>query len=449
MTDLTKFRPQESETVKQIYAWHEEKQAKSTRVSLGRLGASRIGLPCERSLWYEFRKLVKPVFKGRMLRLFQTGHLEEPRMVEELRGIGCTVHAIDEATGDQIEFTALGGHFVDYLDAAILGIPEAPKTWHVGEFKTFGGTETQLSKDFEQVKKKGVKLAKPEHYAQMMCGMGLSGMTRAFYLGKKKATDELHSERIRYNAKEYVNLLGKAERIIRSVAPPERSATRMDSFTCKFCDAKALCWGTSDVAVPIVSKTCRSCCHSTPELDDTSIKARWSCSHHECNIDSLDQDCACPFHLLLPGLIMFANPVDTGDGWIEFENIKDKARWRHGNEKGMWSTDELLRTPAGPLLADRGVEKVKKAFDGEVESVETFKFEERYNPEVAQIICQGDDSTANILKGLEDLGIVADEVSTDGFSDDVHTAVEYRNQYCLVIYKEYNHFVIWHNEVPF
>src|SRR5208283_4628088 len=52
------------------------------------LGASDIGHQCERYLWYKFRWMCEPKFSGRMLRLFNRGHLEEARFIEWLEGIG-------------------------------------------------------------------------------------------------------------------------------------------------------------------------------------------------------------------------------------------------------------------------------------------------------------------------------------------------------------------------
>ena len=346
MSNLSQYIAQESETVKQIYEWHEAMNiGKPPRK--GRLGASIIGHECDRYLWFSYRKLFATKFNGRMLRLFETGHLEEPRLIRELRGIGCTVYDKDEETGKQFEFTAHGGHFVCYPDGVILGLPEAPKTWHIGEFKTMGGTEDQKSKDFEKVKKDGVQKGKPLHYAQMQCGMGLAKLSRAIYLAKKKATDELYGERIRYDSTEYKRLLERAKRIIESINPPERCATRPDDFRCRFCDAYDICWGNGDKAVPLPCKTCRSCCHATPVIDDTD-EAKWSCAKHGCWLDRAQQQKGCDDHLLLPGLLTFAEPTDAGSDWIEFTNTHDGAIWKHGKGAGAWTTDELITTP-GPL----------------------------------------------------------------------------------------------------
>ena len=71
-----------------------------------------------------------------MLRLFETGRLEEERLVRNLRRIGVTVLDVDPETGRQWHVQAHGGHFGGSLDGVGLGILEAPRTWHVLEFKT-------------------------------------------------------------------------------------------------------------------------------------------------------------------------------------------------------------------------------------------------------------------------------------------------------------------------
>ena len=55
------------------------------------LGASLIGGECSREIWYGFRWVKKPKFSGRILRLFNRGHLEEARFIAMLLTIGCQV----------------------------------------------------------------------------------------------------------------------------------------------------------------------------------------------------------------------------------------------------------------------------------------------------------------------------------------------------------------------
>ena len=338
MGNLSTLVPQqESPVVSAIYAWH--KKMGDSEPERGYLGASIIGRECDRFLWYTFRGCVKRNFDGRMYRLFETGQLAEARFVKELRAIGCTVHEVGP-DGKQFAVSAVGGHFSGHMDGCACGIPEAEKTWHVLEFKTHN------CKSFDKLISEGVAESKPEHLAQMQVYMGLSKMDRALYLAVNKDTDELYAERIKYDSTALKQIMDRAERIIRAQAPPERIANRLDDFRCRFCDARELCWGISTtVAVPLPGKTCRTCCHATPEMDGD---ARWSCALDRTGFIPVQK--GCQHHLLLPGLISFAVPVDAGDDWIEFENTADKARWRHGNGSGdTWTTEELIAAGRGPL----------------------------------------------------------------------------------------------------
>jgi hypothetical protein len=365
MTDITPYidpyrrlLPTESKTVEAIYeAYKKEGDSEQPR---GYLGASIIGASCERYLWYTFRYCCKPEFTGRLYRLFSTGDHEEIRFVNNLRRIGCEVHEKDPSTGEQFAVEALGGHFSGHLDACVLCVPEAPKTWHVLECKTHN------NKSFQKLKKEGVKVSKPQHYAQMMTYMGLTGMTRALYLAVNKDTDELYSERVRFNKGEFDALVQRAERIITSTTPPERISNRQDYYECSYCDAREICHGTGNVGLPIPSINCRQCCHATPRMDG---KACWTCERHNRGLSNADQSKACDDHLVLPGLISFAEPIDYGKDQVLYENTTDKKTWyQGGNDNRAFSTKELMQL-SPEQLTNPIISKVKEVFDATVERV--------------------------------------------------------------------------------
>ena len=338
MSDLTKVLPQDSETVQAIYAhWKQRGESEKPRRYLG---GSEIGKECERQLWYGFRRCTKPNFDGRLYRLFNRGHREEETFVAELKGIGCEVHEVDPTTGKQFEVVDVMGHFKGHADGVALGLPEAPKTWHLLEMKTAS------AKSFAKTKRDGCEKDKPQHFAQMQVYMHLLGLKRALYIVVNKDNDELYSERIRYDAKRAQALIDKARRIITSTTAPERISDRPDAFACKFCDARELCHGTSEVAVNVPELDCRQCVHATPVEG-----GKWSCKlHGEANK-------VCKDHLFLPALIGFAEPTDAltnadGSDVIEFTNTEDGTIWHHGSDDhaGQYPSGVLLTTPATLLL---------------------------------------------------------------------------------------------------
>lgn len=289
-----------SPTVDAIYAAYVKQSQTETR--RGHLGASQIGKPCRRSLWHEFRWCSSPEFSGRMLRLFETGKLEEDRVSNNLRAIGCTVHDVDPNTGKQFWFGDHGGHFSGSLDSVAMGIPEAPKTWHVVEKKTHG------AKSFLKLKQEGVQIAKPEHLAQMMVYMGWAELERALYFAVCKDTDELYCERIAFDARVFQAERVKAMMIIEAATPPDRH----ESPLCDWCSSVSLCRGES---VPQVS--CRTCLYSKPVTTGTG--AHWTCGFDNHDIPFLLQQRGCDHHLFIPELLPFAAPVERGDGFVVYQ----------------------------------------------------------------------------------------------------------------------------------
>lgn len=251
---------------------------------------SSIGHKCERHLWYRFRWAHEGErFDGRKLRLFQTGHVEEERLIAYLRIAGVTVEAVDPETGKQWEVVALDGHFKGHLDGIVLGIIEAPKTPHLLECKTHN------AKSFAQLVKAGVAASKPEHVAQMQVYMRLAGLTRAFYLAKNKDTDELYAERVHYDPVQGAALLAKAERIKAANAAPPRVSDDPGYYLCAAfnCPSYSICH-----AGGWALRNCRTCLHATP-----AAGGAWHCARHDRALTIDDQKIACPNHLYLPSLV--------------------------------------------------------------------------------------------------------------------------------------------------
>lgn len=278
---------------------------------------SSIGHACERHLWYRFRWAHLPeAFDGRKLRLFHTGHVEEARMVAWLQQAGITVAAVDPATGEQWEVVALDGHFKGHLDGQVTGIVEAPVTPHLLECKTHN------AKSFAQLKTHGVAISKPEHVAQMQVYMHLKGLTRAFYLAKHKDTDELHAERVPYDAAQAVALLAKAERIRDANHAPARISDDPNYFLCRAfdCASYGICHGGQ-----FALRNCRTCLHSA-----VGSAGAWHCARHDRVLSIDDQKAGCPNHLYLPSLV----PGEQIDADEKAETVTytlaDGSEWTDG-----------------------------------------------------------------------------------------------------------------------
>lgn len=276
------------------------------------LGASQIGKECERALWYSFRWAINSnQFSGRMLRLFSRGHEEEDRFIRWMAMAGINVTNTD-ANGKQFNFAepTCGGHFSGSIDGTAIGVPEAPKTWHLVEFKTHS------DKSFKELCKSGVLKAKPEHFSQMQIYMKWSGLDRALYVAVNKNDDSLYCERVAFDASIADTLIVRAQRVITAQEPPARCSEDPSWYKCKFCEFHSICHGRIEVTtgalgpVALPDAHCRTCLHSTPELDGES---RWSCARWSCDIPVEGQREGCGEHRYIPALIAWAAPIDASN----------------------------------------------------------------------------------------------------------------------------------------
>lgn len=309
-------------TAEAVYRWYEANAEDGLRPHLG---ASLIGHHCERHLWLTFRWAARPVFPGRVRRLFDTGQREEARIVKELRGIGCEVHDTDPQ-GNQWRVSSFGGHFGGSMDAALRGIPDAPRVWCVGEFKTHN------AKSFADLEKNGVQASKPMHYAQMQTYMGFTGMRLALYYAVCKDTDHLHTEVIAFDQAVFERLHTRAAKIVFAAEPPPRISEDAAWYQCKFCDHHALCHG-EQAPLP----TCRSCAHVTPEPTGT-----WKCEKYDCDLKTGDQRQACTSHRYIPILLEpFADGVDVNDDSVTYRHRATGKTFVNGPAPAGFSSREI------------------------------------------------------------------------------------------------------------
>lgn len=304
----------QASTVRAIYRAYEE--ANEHYDSLG-ISVGEIGTECDRALWYTFRWASRPEeIDGRKLSIFRTGDRWEEVMVSDLERIGV------EVWGQQDRIRLVHGFVRGKCDGKAIGIPEAPKTEHLCEFKSSN------DKGFKEIVKKGCKEAKPLHYGQCQIGMHAFGLTRCLYYVTNKNDDSRYTERLEYDVEYCLRQLARAERIVFSDEPPSRISEKADFFGCMFCKHKDVC---HEGMMPRV--TCRSCLHSQPEAGGD---CHWSCQRWSKPLGIDEQKNACPAHLHLPGLV----PGELIDSDEDAETITYRLRsgklWTDGaNEEAV------------------------------------------------------------------------------------------------------------------
>lgn len=229
------------------------------------LGASLIGRPCARQLWYTFYWAKYAKHEGRLLRLFNRGHLEEARFIALLRSAGLTTwHDTDDGTGKKHQFRISGhnGHYGGSLDGIGFGCPDLPMgIYCLLEFKTHS------KKSFDKLAKVGVEKAKPEHAIQCNQYMGEWKLPFALYAAICKDNDDLHLEILEYDQYLHHSYFDRAGEIINSPEPPPKISESLAWFDCKFCEYKELCFFNGEC-----EHNCRTCKNSC-----RGEKATWGC----------------------------------------------------------------------------------------------------------------------------------------------------------------------------
>lgn len=214
------------------------------------LGASLLGRTCARQIWYGWRWVQAPRFSGRMLRLFNRGHLEEPRLVAALLTIGCEVWQFDDK-GKQFRISFCDGFAGGSLDAVVRGIPDLPGEAMLAEFKT------HKSSSFAKLQLSGVRESKFEHFVQMQIYMHHYNLKYALYMAVNKDDDEIYAEIIEYDSTVAERFLDRAHKLVYTCddSPPERLPQASPGwYLCKWCDYVKVCFGSQTP-----DKNCRTC----------------------------------------------------------------------------------------------------------------------------------------------------------------------------------------------
>ncbi len=254
------------------------------------LGASVIGDDCARKLWYGFHWTTPDKHSDRLLRLFNRGHLEEPRFVAMLAAAGIKVYQY-KAPGEQFRIALHGGHFGGSLDGVAEAIPDIDgpvllefKTHGLKSFNKLAGQnwlDYARDPDSNAWQGEGVRLSKFQHYAQIQMYMAAYQLQHGLYLAVCKDDDSLYGEVIAADAAIGGAFANRAREIIFATEPPARIKNDPSWWQCKFCDKAPVCYGKAAPA-----RNCRTCASSL-----ACTNGDWHCNNLKAPVttDALDK----------------------------------------------------------------------------------------------------------------------------------------------------------------
>jgi hypothetical protein len=207
------------------------------------LGASRLGVSCERALQFEFMKVpVDPgrELSGRLLRIFERGHVMEDVFAGWLRLAGFDLHTHD-GEGEQFGFSALDGLLQGHIDGVFLDGPAGisyPALW---EMKCLG------KRGFMEVSSSGLAVARPEYAAQVAVYQAYMDLYEypAVFTVLNVDSMEIYTELIPFDAALAQKMSDRAVKIITATRSKEllpRGFAMADHFKCRMCAWQKRCW---------------------------------------------------------------------------------------------------------------------------------------------------------------------------------------------------------------
>ncbi|MFC4157977.1 hypothetical protein [Chitinimonas lacunae] len=210
------------------------------------LGASRLGAECERALQYEYAAAPVDAGRdtdGRILRIFERGHVMEDCAVTWLRAAGFDLRT-RKANGDQFGFTALDGRLQGHVDGVIVAGPDLghgfgyPALW---ENKCLG------SKSWRELEKYRLAVAKPVYAAQVALYQAYLDLHEhpALFTAVNADTMEIYAELVPFDAALAQRMSDRAVKVIAATEAGDllpRSFSESTHFECRMCPWQDRCW---------------------------------------------------------------------------------------------------------------------------------------------------------------------------------------------------------------
>lgn len=218
-------------------------QARARQPERQYLGASRLGVACERALQFEYAKApvdYEDEISGRMLRIFERGHVMEDCMVAWIRDAGFDLRT-RKADGEQFGFAVVDGRLQGHIDGVIIAGPEGfsyPCLWE---------NKCLNAKSWADLHKKGLTISKPIYAAQIAIYQAYLELHEhpAIFTAVNADTMEIYTEIVPFNAALAQRMSDRAVKVITATEAGEllpRAFNDRTHFECLMCAWKNRCW---------------------------------------------------------------------------------------------------------------------------------------------------------------------------------------------------------------
>jgi hypothetical protein len=205
------------------------------------LGASRIGEPCARRLCFELSGT--PIddgadHLGRVLRIFEAGHILEDLSGRWLRAAGFDLRS-RRRDGEQFGFEIARGRIRGHIDGVIINGPDLGLPWPV-----LWEHKSASAKSWRECVKLGLEKWNIVYWGQVHLYMAYMDLEHCLFTIVNKDSLELHHQLIGYQPSVAQALSDKAVAVIRAVEVREllpRISDDPDFYICTFCPFRIRC----------------------------------------------------------------------------------------------------------------------------------------------------------------------------------------------------------------
>lgn len=252
------------------------------------LGASLIGAPCSRMLWYHFRWFKAQIPIARMASLFNQGHRIEKLIRDTLIELGAEFYYIDPSDhSKQSRFNAIDSHFGGSVDGIFRWPAIGIHDWVLLECKS-----SKTGTPFTELFKTEVIGAHYQHFAQQSTYGKAFGIRNALYICYNKNDSQTYYEMVDLDWGVADEMLQRANFVIHTTEPPPKLSKNASHWVCKMCDFWDICQGPEEIH-PV--RNCRNCRKSKPVED-----AKWHCGQFNQIIPKEFIPQGCANHAYLP-----------------------------------------------------------------------------------------------------------------------------------------------------
>lgn len=232
--------------IEKVYSQNKERSARKASLPVDQryIGASKIGHECSRHIYFDMvgapQDYPHAIWGDSGLLAAEDGHRSEPIMAERLRMVqGIELHT-HNSDGKQFGFD--WGFIKGNYDGVVLGLLQAPKTWHVWDHKRANAKKfNALRKLVDKDEKSALQAWDKNYYSQQVIYMDAEELTRSYLTCSTDGFSDIASVRTDANPKYAAGLRDKAKRIVKMTEPPEPIDKNKKAPVCMFCPFKGIC----------------------------------------------------------------------------------------------------------------------------------------------------------------------------------------------------------------